>query len=148
MKLKNYSPAGNEVLVELKEYSSGIVIQVKPEHEKIMKVLKVGPTVTALNPLTGKTVAPGDFVMLVAANLLQLTFEPLTPEGYKVQAVQAKEFAIGAYYLPDSDETKFFPHIEDAPVSEERDMKIFDNPGIEHSPYLKEEAENKLHLNN
>jgi hypothetical protein len=145
MKLKNYAPAGNEILVELIEYSGGVVIQIKPEHEKIMKVLKTGPMVTALNPLTGEKVKPGDYVMLIASNLLQLTFD--LEDGSKIQTCQAKEFAIGAYYKPDPDEKKFLPHIEDAVESESRDMKIFDNPGIDKAPYLKEEADNQKFLN-
>lgn len=146
MKLKNYAPAGNEILVELIEYSGGVVIQIKPEHEKIMKVLKTGPMVTALNPLTGTTVKPDDYIMLIASNLLQIDFKE--DDGTVTHTVQAKEFAIGAYYLPDTNETKFFPHIDDAPESDSREMNILDNIGIDKAPYLKEEADNQKFLDN
>ena len=146
MRLKNYAPASNEILVQLIEYSGGLVIQIKPEHEKIMRVLKVGPMVTALNPLTGKVVAPGDHVMIIASNLLQLSFQE--EDGTKTQTCQAKEFAIGAYYKPDADEKKFYTFIEDAPASEDvNDMKIFDNPGIDKAPFLKEQADHLKALN-
>ena len=149
MKLKNYAPAGNEILLELKEYSKSAtgVILVKPDQEKIMKVLKVGPTVTILNPLTGTTVKPGDFALPMAPNMMQ--FEFTLEDGSKIQAVQTKEFGIASFYLPDADETQFciVPGKNDKEYPVSRDLNIIDNPGIEKSSYLKEEEQNKQKLN-
>ena len=148
MRLKNYKPAGNEILFELKEYTTGVVIKIAPEHEKIMKILAVGPTVTIINPHTGKAAAPGDFAMLIAQNLLQLDFEPEKPGGKKIVCLQAKEYAIGSFYLPDDDETKFLPAYNPTPEAEvTRTMNVIDNPGIEAGSYLKEERDNQLKLN-
>lgn len=146
MRLKNYAPAGNELLLELKEYSQGVVITVRPEHDKVMKILKVGPTVTILNPMTGKVAAPGDFCIAMSPNMMQFTFEG--ENGEKVETVQTKEFGIASFYLPDSDEKKYFPAFKEGGKVYEatRDLNVIDNPGIENSTYLKEEAENKLNL--
>lgn len=148
MKLKNYAPAGNEILLQLIEYSTSAagVVLVKPDQEKVMRVLKVGPTVTILNPLTGQTVKPGDFAMPMSPNMLQ--FEFLLEDGSKISAVQTKEFGIASFYAPDKDETKFFAVSTSSPedYSKTRDLNIIDNPGLENSSYLKEERENNLKL--
>lgn len=147
MKLANYAPAGNEILLEMKEYQEGIVKLSKPEHDKIMRVLKIGPTVTILNPLTGKVVAVGDFCLPMSPNMMQFDFEGETPE-IRINAVQTKEYGIAAFYKPSPDEKKYMPNI---PASEKeyelsREMNIIDNPGIDKSPFLKEEMLNKQFL--
>lgn len=148
MKLANYHPAGNEILMELKEFSTSAagVLLVKPNQEKIMKILKVGPTVTIHNPLTGAVAKPGDYCLPMSPNMMQFKFE--MPDGTEIQAVQTKEFGIAAFYLPSDDETKFHTVLtEDNKTYEStRTMNVIDNIGIDKSLYLKEEAENKQKL--
>lgn len=150
MKLKNYAPAGHEILAELREYNDGTIITINPEHDKIMKVLKVGPMCTATNPLTNQPIKPGDYVMMDGMLLMQLNFTELSENtGKPIKALQGKEFNIAAFYLPDTDEKKYMPHIDPATdkFKPSRELNVIDNPGIEHSTYLKEERDNQRALN-
>ena len=100
MKLKNYTPAYNQILLELKEYktSAAGIIMIKPEAEKIMKVLKVGPTC--------QDTKAGDYVLVDGAVMIQLSF--IDEQGKDVQTLQTKEYSVIAYYKPDEDESKFY----------------------------------------
>lgn len=133
MRLKNYKPAKNEVLCELREYKKvGSVITPNPVAEKIMRVLAVGPMCTATKV--------GDFVLMAAVPMIQLEFEEKGQDGKPLIALQGMEYNIMSYYTPDPDETKILPDVkEPAPTETQGPQNIIDNAGIEHSPYLKEQ---------
>lgn len=150
MRLKNYAPAGNQILLEIKEVTRGTIITLKPEADRIMKILKTGPTVTALNNMTNEKVKPGDYVMVNSNPMPQLDFDidPNDSESKSIVALQTNDFNILAFYLPDKDEKTFFtPGAPKVDLESSREMKVIDNPGIDKSLYLKEERDNQVHLN-
>lgn len=142
MRLKNYKPAKNEVLCELKHYQKiGKIITPDAQAEKIMKVLAVGPMCTATKP--------GDHVLMSSVPMVQLEFEEKNEDGKPIMALQGMEYNIMAYYLPEEDETRFFVQIPPSPeVERQGPQNIIDNPGIEQSPFLKDQANFLANLNN
>lgn len=101
MRLKNFKPAGKQVLAKVKYYNtsaSGIISNLKPEKDMFAEIVAVGPTV--------EEAKVGDLVMFGDVALLHLPFEDET--GTQVTCVMANEFAILAYYNKDSDENRIF----------------------------------------
>ena len=144
MRLKNYFPAKAEVLLELKHFNKiGAVITPKPQADKIMRVLAVGPMCTATKV--------GDLVMINSTPMAQLEFEgPLDDKGKptSIIALQGMEYNIMSYYRPDEDETTYFIKVEESPeVEHQGPQNIIDNPGIESAPFLKEQDEHMQALN-
>ncbi len=140
MKLKNYVPAGKQIIVHLKHYGQvGSIIMPDAQPDKIVRVLAVGDQC--------EKVKPGDYVLFDERAFLQMD---MTDEnGKDITVLFATEFAIMGYYTPDPDETRFYVPIKGKHgmgTNDTREMNIIDNPGIEASPYLKEEAENKKML--
>ena len=144
MRLKNYFPAKNEVLLELKHFNKiGNVITPKPQADKIMKVLAVGP-------MCGATKV-GDLVMVNSVPMAQLEFEgPLDDKGKPttIIALQGMEYNIMSYYRPDEDETSYFVKPAESPeVEHQGPQNIIDNPGIDQAPFLKEQDAHMKTLN-
>lgn len=140
MKLKNYTPAGKQIVVHLRAYGQiGAIITPEAQPDKITRVVAAGP-------LCEKTKA-GDFVLLGDKGFLQMEMDDHS--GKPITVLFANEFDIMGYYIPDPDETRFYVPLRGAnglSTNDTRELNIIDNPGIEASPYLKEEAQNKLNL--
>ena len=101
MRLKNFKPAGKQVLAKVKYYNttaSGIISNVRPEKDMFAEIVAVGPTV--------EEAKVGDLVMFGDVALLHLPFEDEV--GAQTTCVMANEFAILAYYAKDSDENRIF----------------------------------------
>lgn len=141
MKLKNYTPAGKQIVCHLKQYAQiGSIITPDAQPDKVLRVVAVGD-------LCEKTKVD-DYVLLQDRNYLQM--EMADAAGKDITVLLATEFDIIGYYKPDEGETRYYIAIKKADGTvgnESRDMNIIDNPGIEHSPYLKEEAANTAALN-
>jgi hypothetical protein len=138
MKLKNYTPAGNQIVVHLIKHNKvGLLYTPTSYSDKVLKVVAVGP-------LCEKTKV-NDYVLLDDRQFLQM--ELAGDEG-TITVLLAREFDIIGYYTPDSEElnaaiatSKAFAGAE-AQEDSIRELNIIDGPGMEHSTYLKEEAEN------
>jgi hypothetical protein len=138
MKLKNYTPAGNQIICGIRQHNKiGLVISPEAQIDKIVEVLKVGPLC--------KDAKAGDFVNLDDRGYLQMAME--NSEGKEVPVILATEFNIIGYYTPDPDEKQFYVAVKKpsgfAGNDEVRELNIIDNPGIEKAPYLAEEEANK-----
>jgi hypothetical protein len=138
MRLKNYVPAGKQIICAIKQYNKiGLVITPDAQMEKIVEVLKVGPLC--------EIVQAGDFVNLDDRGYLQMSMEDAS--GVEVPVILASEFNIIGYYTPEPDEKQFYVAVKKASGlagnDEIRELNIIDNPGIEQAPYLAEEAANK-----
>jgi hypothetical protein len=142
MRLKNYTPSGRQIVLHLKAYGQvGAIIMPDAVPDKILKILAAGD-------LCEKAKA-GDYVMLGPRDFLQMEMDD--ENGKPITVLFADEFAIMGYYVPDPDEEKFYVAVKNAngmSSNDTRELNIFDNPGLEASPYLKEEAQNKTNLEN
>jgi hypothetical protein len=134
MKLKNYRPAKNEVLLEAKDIKvqNGIVLP-NPQMEKLMKVVGIGPMTTATKI--------GDIVLMNSAPMAQI--EATDEHGKKQIYLQGMEYNIMGYYTPEPGEKTYnWISIPESTVEEMPGPKnIIDNPGIEKSRFLQEQHE-------
>jgi hypothetical protein len=139
MKLKNYTPAGNQVVVHLIKHNKVGLLYIPTSYsDKVLKVVAVGP-------LCEKTKV-NDYVLLDDRQFLQME---LTVDEGTITVLLAREFDIIGYYIPDAEElssaiatSKAFAGTETQDSDSVRELNIIDGPGMEHSTYLKEEAEN------
>lgn len=145
MRLKNYRPAKNEVLLELKHYNNiNGIITPKPQADKIMRVLAVGPMCTATKV--------GDLVLMSSVPMvhqeLELDTQDEKGKPNKIVTLQGMEYNIMAYYHADPDEDKYHVVPEASPeVERQGPQNIIDNPGIDQAPFLKEQDAHMKALN-
>lgn len=144
MRLQNFKPARNYVLLELKQYNKiGEIITPNSQTDKVMTVLATGEGC--------ELVKVGDKVLMDDRPMIQLGFEPVTEGGKQIICLLGQEFNIIATYAPDPDETQYYiPQRNPKPLDLEkpRNLNVIDNPGVEDGPYLKEEFENLEDLKN
>jgi hypothetical protein len=141
MRLKNYTPAKNDVVLELRHYSKiGGVYTPTPQADKIMRVLATGPRC--------EITKVGDLVLMNSALMATLEFEleeldPKTNKPKTVVTLQGTEFNVMGFYKPDENETNYkFIEIKAAEAPDSQGpQNIIDNPGIDQSPFLKEQSE-------
>lgn len=100
MRLKNFQPAGNQVLAKVKFYNtskSGLIHNLKEERDMFATVVAVGPQV--------ERTKVGDVVMFGEVMVTQFPFEDGKEE---ILCILTNEFNILAYYTPDKDEDRIF----------------------------------------
>jgi len=101
MRIKNFSPAGNQILAKVKYYNTsttGIVHKLKPEKDMFAEVVAVGPA--------AEGVKVGDLVMFGDVALMHLPFDD--ENNNQVVCVLASSFNVLATYTKDKDETRIF----------------------------------------
>lgn len=108
MRLKNFTPAGNQVLAQVRYYNNtenGLIQKLEPERDMFAEIVAVGPTV--------EKAKVGDFVMFSDVALIHFPFE----DGPDIiTCVLTNEFQIIGYYTPDKDENRIF--VPDSPKRE------------------------------
>ena len=132
MRLDEYTPLGNDILVEVKEVEktkAGVLLP-QPQRDRIMKVLKVGSVVDGCKP--------GDWVLIGPhGNGVELPF--VDGDGVNVLTFQTGIHSIIGIYDKQDDEDKVFMSQPEGPVMENGQpgpSNIIDNPGIDHAPFL------------
>ena len=124
MRLKNFTPSGNQVLAKVKFYNStesGIIVTTNPEKDMFAEVVAVGPLV--------KGTKVGDYVMFGDVAVIHLPFE--TSKKEEITCVLTSEFSILGYYAPDKDEDRIFVPVNPARNSN-NSMSLEDS----EEPYL------------
>lgn len=140
MKLKNYTPAGKQIVLHLKQYGQvGSIYTPDAQPDKVLRVVAAGDLC--------EKAKVNDYVLLNDRNYLQMEMDD--DAGKAITVLLATEFDVIGYYTPEPGETRYYVAIKNADGSagnDTRELNVIDNPGIEVSPYLKEEAANNAAL--
>ena len=134
IKLKNYTPIGNDILLKVAQTSTsprGILLP-NPQQDRIMQVLKTGSLVNDIVPGTWVLVGPmGQGIDIPMKD----------HEGKTVYTVQTSVHSVIGLYDKEKDEDIVFMagETQESPDLERvGPQNIIDNPGIEKAPFLKE----------
>ena len=135
IRLKNYTPKEYDILLKVSHTATSPkgIIMPTPQKDMIMEVLKVGGSV--------ENVTAGQHVLVLSGGGYEL---PMIDEsGKQILTVQVQVHNVAGTYVKDDDENNVFLINEQGEAIEDEDKpgpsNIIDNPGIEHSPFLKEE---------
>tara|TARA_R100001086_G_scaffold240206_3_gene166113 strand:- start:2141 stop:2563 length:423 start_codon:yes stop_codon:yes gene_type:complete len=134
MRLKNYEPRANDVLVKVSQTqtSPGGIIMPSAQKDMIMEVLKVGS-------LVDETVKPGMHVLVMGSGY---DFPMEDEKGNQVLVIQTSVHSIAGIYDKDSDEDTVFMINEHGDAVGNNDSpgpsNIIDNPGIDQGTFLKD----------
>lgn len=135
MKLKNYEPVGNQIVLHLKEYDRiGVVILPDAEPDKVLRILKTGPLCTKA--------VPESYVLMQDRPYCQMTM--LDDNGNPITLLLATEFDIIGFYTPDPGETQFYVGIKKGKGgvnAVDAELNILPGTNIEASPFLNEKIE-------
>lgn len=133
MKLKNYTPVGNQIVLHLKEYDKvGVVIMPDAQPDKILKILKTGELC--------KLAKPDAYVLMQDRPYCRMTMD--NDQGNEINVLLATEFDIIGLYVPEPDETQFYVGIKNKITGEpENALNILPGTNEELSPFLNEKLE-------
>ena len=140
MKLKNYAPSGNQIVLHLKQYDSiGGIILPDAEPDKVLRVVAVGELCTKAKV--------DSYVMLNDRPYPQMTMQD--EGGKELSLLFATEFDIIGFYTPDPGETQFYIGIRNkngkgghnAAAGPMDDLKILPGTNTEASPFLNEKVD-------
>ena len=132
MRLKNYTPAGKQIALHLKQYAQiGSIITPDAQPDKVVRVIATGPLC--------ETTKVDDYVLLQNRDYLQMEMQDAN--GKDITVLLATEFDIIGYYKPDADESRYYIAVKNSKgfsSNDTRELNVIDNPGLEHSSFLKE----------
>jgi len=135
MKLSNYFPVGNQIVLHLKEYDRvGVVIMPDAQPDKVLRVLKVGELCTKA--------IPDCYALMQDRPYCQMTMDD--DNGNPINVLLATEFDIIGFYYPDPGETQFYVGIKKGKGGAnavDAELNILPGTNIEASPFLNEKIE-------